>query len=152
MLSAALIVALAVTGPDCNCSQDRRVYQPVDTAVTRIDSGGSWAERGRRGRYRAVVQARCSPESCHDDLYVEWIETTAGAKGASPGAKLAATRHIDEVGGLTNISQLHYVQLRSGTHLEVTHASLDSQESWTLCLKLGGPERYTSQQGRCARS
>jgi hypothetical protein len=124
-------------------SADDRPYAPLDTQIRRVESGGSWQEGKRSGRYRAVIRSRFTGEHGYDDLFVEWLEEVGSS------SKIAATKRVEEVGGLTFVSLARIVYSKDGTRLEVRHQSPDVEMKWTFCLKLGGPGKWTSEKGPC---
>jgi len=120
------------------------IYAPIDAQVRRVESGGEWRDAKRSGRYRAVIRSRFTGEHGYDDLFVEWVDT------ASRPPRVIARKRVDEVGGLTFVSDIRLTYSKLGTRLEVHHRADDGDEKWTHCLTLGSPSRYTSKDGPCS--
>jgi hypothetical protein len=122
-------------------------YDAIDAGVTRVQTGGRWKDGARSGRYRVVVKTRCSREHCYDGLFVEWLQDIWPEEDA-PTTKVVAAKRIEEVGGLTTVSQLRFVGSGTRPRLEVEHKSGDD-EKWTICVTLDTPGRYKGSDGRC---
>jgi hypothetical protein len=127
----------------------------VDPTISRVETGGRWEGVGRSGFYRALVQTRCSPEHCHDRLFLQWIaEAEPDRTGTHPYAgKVMATSPVREIGDLTNISDMHFVFGGTATRLEVSHSvERDPELRLVRCFTLGLDGRYTQREAPCARS
>jgi hypothetical protein len=133
-IAAALLVSAARTEPSPG---------PIDSSISFVETGGLWENSAQRGHYRLVVQTRCSPEHCHDRLFVQWVMEL-------PSERVAATKYVAEVGDLTNLDQVHFVLGGVATRIEVHHHVEGIDEKWTRCLVLAAPGKFTASEGACS--
>jgi hypothetical protein len=141
-------VMVGLLGSAVAFSAQQLRYRSPDPDISHVEFGGVWTEGKHSGQYRAVVRTDCTGDDCYDQLYVERLEPV-GSKRTVLGAK-----QIAQIGARKQILSVDFVQVRSGENfLEVQHreGADRSNDRWTLCLKLDGPEPYTSYDGRCRR-
>lgn len=123
-------------------------YRSPDPDISHVEFGGVWAEGKHSGQYRAVVRTDCTGDDCYDELFVERMQPV-GTKRVVLGAK-----RIEQIGARKQILRTDFVSVRSGENfLEVEHreGADRSNDRWTTCLRLDGPEPYSSYDGRCRR-
>jgi hypothetical protein len=133
--SVALVASAADTQP---------VLSPIDPTISFVETRGSWESSRLRGRYRAVVQTRCSTEHCRDRLFIQWLVD-------NPSERVAATTYVAEVGDLTHISRVRFMLGSTGTKIEINHEADGDDLKWTRCLVLGAEGRYIHREGACPR-
>jgi hypothetical protein len=145
-IAAALLLGSLGAATVWSAEQPR--YKSPDPDISHVEFGGVWTEGKHSGQYRAVVRTDCAGDDCYDELFVERLEPV-GSKRILVGAKRVA-----QIGARKQILNMDFVQVRSGENfLEVEHreGADRSNDRWTLCLALDGPNRYASYDGRCRR-
>ena len=145
MLFLLVAVVLTVAGYAQTKKTNPRPFGSIDPDISFIEAGGYWEQGFRSGRYRVVVQTRCSPEHCYDRLYVQWLET----KG--PETKVVSTHYIKETGDLINFKKVRLVPAKAGTSVEVESEVAGGEYKSHLCLRLRTPGEYSHTEGPCRK-
>ena len=118
-------------------------FASIDPTISFVEVGGHWKRGSNSGRYRVVVQTRCSPEHCYDRLYIQWLEI----KGLE--TKVVFTRYVKETGDLMNVRKVQLVPTKAGTSVEVESEAGGGEIKPQSCLRLRAPGEYSHTEGRC---
>jgi hypothetical protein len=146
-LLAIPAIAVGLLGSASVWSAEPARYRSPDPDISRVEYGGVWTEGRHSGGYRAVVRTDCASDDCYDDLFVEWLEPV-GSKRVLVGAKKVA-----QIGARKQILKVEFVGNNQGNYLEVEQrtGADRTNDRWTVCLFLDGPNKYDSFDGRCRR-
>jgi hypothetical protein len=147
-----LILLLLAVGAAPPNPTGRGQFRSPDPSISQVVTGGHWRDGKREGRYRAIVQARCSPEHCYDYLFVEWlVDVRPTDEGVGPTITVASTAAIKEVAGVNRVSAVSFVLSAQDALLEVEQISDDIDLKWHVCIGLGKPGKYTAGSKKCPR-
>ena len=135
--------ALTVAGYAQTEKTNPAPFGSIDPTISFVEVGGYWEQGSSSGRYRVVVQTRCSPEHCYDRLYVQWLEI----KG--PETKVVSTHYIKETGDLMNFKKVQLVPAKAGTIVEVESEAAGGEIKSRSCLRLRTPGEYSHTEGPC---
>jgi hypothetical protein len=130
--------------------------ESIDATISQVETGGHWEGARGRGHYRAVVQHLCSPEHCHDQLFLQWIwEADPDLMRKDPAAddKVLATIYVKETGNLTNFTDVRFVEDGSSSALQVRNfvPGAPPELHWTRCIVLGADGKYVHRYSPCKK-